>query len=323
MKKITLALSLIALFSHEGFAQKKKKEDKKATKETTATTAPVTKMASAPADGFKTTENGLEYKITTDAPGGISPKIGDYVEVHLQMNVEDSTVFDTKQMNGGNAVQFPLQPPTFKGDMVEGIMMMTPGDVATFRLPVDTFIKAGTPVMPWMKPNTGQKLVYNISLVSVKTTEQMQKEQTENAAKQKDVDDKLIQDYLAANKVKATKTASGLYYKIDRAGTGVQAQAGKKVTVNYTGKLMDGEVFDSNVDPKFNHVQPFEFGLGQGQVIKGWDEGVALLKKGTKATLYIPSTLAYGANGQGPIKPNSVLVFDVEVVDVKDTDAKN
>lgn len=317
MKKITLALSLIALFSQQGFAQKKKSADKKAPKENTATAAPVKQMAAAD-EGYKVTEGGLEYKITTDATGGNMPKIGDYVEVHLVTLVGDSIIFDTKQMNAGKPVQFPLQAPNFKGDLVEGLMMLTPGDGATFRMSVDTIIKVGTPVMAWMKPNTGQKLVYNVSLVSVKTSEQMQKEQMENAAKQKDVDDKLIQDYLAANKIKASKTASGLYYKIDRPGSGVQAEAGKKVTVNYTGKLMDGEVFDSNVDPKFNHVQPFEFGLGQGQVIKGWDEGVALLKKGTKATLYIPSTLAYGANGQGPIKPNSVLIFDVEVVDVKD-----
>jgi FKBP-type peptidyl-prolyl cis-trans isomerase len=82
--------------------------------------------------------------------------------------------------------------------------------------------------------------------------------------------------------------------------------------------LLNGEKFDSNVDPKFNHVQPFEFTVGIGQVIKGWDEGLQLLNKGGKAKLIIPSSLAYGSRGAGAaIPPNSPLVFDVEVTDIK------
>jgi FKBP-type peptidyl-prolyl cis-trans isomerase len=88
--------------------------------------------------------------------------------------------------------------------------------------------------------------------------------------------------------------------------------------MNYTGMTLAGAKFDSNVDPQFNHVQPFWFNLGMGQVIKGWDEGIALMPKGSKGTLYIPSTLAYGAQSPSPLIPaNSVLVFDVEVVDAK------
>jgi peptidyl-prolyl cis-trans isomerase A (cyclophilin A) len=77
-------------------------------------------------------------------------------------------------------------------------------------------------------------------------------------------------------------------------------------------------VFDSNTDPKFNHVTPFTFTLGQGQVIKGWDEGVALLQIGTKGTFFIPSALGYGPSGAGQqIPPDAVLVFDVELVGIE------
>jgi len=86
--------------------------------------------------------------------------------------------------------------------------------------------------------------------------------------------------------------------------------------VNYTGKLLDGTIFDSNKDPKFGHVQPFSFTLGAGMVIKGWDEGMQLLKLGGRATFYIPSSLAYGPQGSGSIPPNAVLVFDVEVTGI-------
>jgi len=95
------------------------------------------------------------------------------------------------------------------------------------------------------------------------------------------------------------------------------AQNGDLVTVNYTGKLADGTVFDSNVDPKFNHVQPFQFTLGAGQVIPGWDKGVLGMKVGDKKTLVIPPEDAYGAAGAGGvIPPNATLTFDVEVTNI-------
>jgi len=95
------------------------------------------------------------------------------------------------------------------------------------------------------------------------------------------------------------------------------AKAGDLVTVNYTGKLVDGTVFDSNIDPKFNHVEPFEFTLGVGQVIPGWDKGIAGMKVGEKKTLEIPAEDAYGEAGAGGvIPPNATLIFDVEILKI-------
>ncbi|MBI3173431.1 MAG: FKBP-type peptidyl-prolyl cis-trans isomerase [Chloroflexi bacterium] len=110
------------------------------------------------------------------------------------------------------------------------------------------------------------------------------------------------------------KTSSGLEYIEVQAGTGAQAAAGKTVSVHYTGKFQDGRVFDSSI----SRGQPISFKLGAGQVIKGWDEGIALMKVGGKAQLIIPSNLGYGERGAGGvIPPNATLVFDVELVDVK------
>ena len=109
----------------------------------------------------------------------------------------------------------------------------------------------------------------------------------------------------------ATITESGLGYKMIKEGTGVQASSGKTVSVHYTGKLTDGTKFDSSYDRN----QPIEFVLGQGRVIKGWDEGISYLKVGGKATFIIPANLAYGERGAGGvIPPNATLVFDVELV---------
>jgi FKBP-type peptidyl-prolyl cis-trans isomerase len=107
----------------------------------------------------------------------------------------------------------------------------------------------------------------------------------------------------------------GLKYTDDQVGTGTEAQKGKTVSVHYTGWLLDGTKFDSSRDRN----QPFSFPLGQGQVIKGWDEGVAGMKVGGKRTLVIPPELGYGARGApgGVIPPNSTLKFEVELLDVK------
>ncbi len=133
---------------------------------------------------------------------------------------------------------------------------------------------------------------------------------------QRATDEKTLQDYFAKKHIKATKTPLGVYYTISKEGTGNKIIAGETVSLNYTGRLLDGTVFDSNTDPAFRHTEPLVFEVGKGAVIKGYDKGVQLLKRGSVGTLYIPSGLAYGERGRPQIPPNSILVFDVEVLDV-------
>ncbi|MHC0445751.1 peptidylprolyl isomerase [Flavobacterium sp. 3-218] len=110
------------------------------------------------------------------------------------------------------------------------------------------------------------------------------------------------------------RTETGLRYKMIQKGDGKKAEAGKTVSVHYEGSLENGKVFDSSYPRK----KPIEFKLGIGQVIEGWDEGIALLQVGDKARFVIPSDLAYGPAGAGGvIPPNATLIFDVELMDVK------
>lgn len=115
-----------------------------------------------------------------------------------------------------------------------------------------------------------------------------------------------------------TQNSDGVKTTTLKEGTGEVAKAGDMVAMNYTGKLINGTTFDSNVDPKFSHVEPFVFTLGVGQVIKGWDVGVAGMKVGEKRMLEIQPDFGYGVNGAGNvIPPNAVLVFEVELLEIK------
>jgi FKBP-type peptidyl-prolyl cis-trans isomerase FkpA len=109
-------------------------------------------------------------------------------------------------------------------------------------------------------------------------------------------------------------TASGVEYWDIKVGTGKTAVAGKKLSMHYTGWLTNGKKFDSSLD----HDEPFSFTLGTGEVIKGWDEGVAGMKVGGKRQLKIPPAAGYGSRGAPPVvPPNATLIFDVELLDVK------
>ena len=289
---------------------------------------------------FKKT-HGLEYKIVKHGSGRLA-KIGDVVEFHITANVDtlDPVTKKTNSLEVGNTYKqgrpqmTRVQEIKQSGQFQSLFPMLMAGDSAVIHISCDTLLQSIPPeqrmrVPSWLK--AGNKIVVNLKMVSVMTEEDAKKEQqaqqekmqAESKAKaeqQMPVDDKILQDYFAKNNIKAQKTASGVYYTIQKPGSGDQITAGQVVSMKYTGKTLDGKAFDSNVDTSVGHhgTEPLTFPVGQGQMIPGMDEGVALLKKGSKATLYLPSPLAYGEHSPGPtIAPNSILIFDVEITDVK------
>ena len=154
------------------------------------------------------------------------------------------------------------------------------------------------------------------AIANKKILEQIKKELETNAPQLKK-DDAIIADYLAKNNLKATKSAWGTYVAITTPGTGANLSDKDIAVVNYTGRNLKDSVFDSNTDPRFGHVAPYDVNLGEFGVIPGWIDGLKMMQKGSVGKLIIPSSLAYGKEGKGGnIGPDEILVFDISIVDV-------
>jgi len=129
-------------------------------------------------------------------------------------------------------------------------------------------------------------------------------------------DEKITEDFVGDTKENTQN--DGVKVTVLKEGTGDVAKSGDTVAMNYTGTFLDGTAFDSNIDPKFQHVEPFVFTIGAGQVIPGWDIGIAGMKVGEKRKLELAPEFAYGAAGAGGIiPPNATLVFEVELLGIK------
>ncbi len=280
----------------------------------------------------KAKEGGIQYKIISDGKGK-KIEYGNFFELafeqHYKGNGKDSLLFTSK--DAGNQI-LPLDsmslPPVYLSIFKE----VRKGDSIVVKQLTDSIMKQG-PGAPFMKK--GAYMIANYKIVNIFTSrdeaEKAYQEQMKIAmakdsiksAEQLKKDDKAITEYLKKNNIQAVKAPAGTYVQILNPGEGDAIDTSKVVKVFYTGKPLDGgEVFDSNKDPKFGHPEALSVNMAAKpgdprSVIKGWTDGISVLKKGAKANLYIPSSLAYGPRGRGKaIKENANLFFEVEISDV-------
>ena len=261
---------------------------------------------------FKTTPTGLKYIMYTDNKGE-KAKIEDIIKFNFILKTQQDSVL-LSSYRSLVPPQTKCQKPSYKGDLFEAFSMMAKGDSALFQVSADSFYKGQT-----LPVKSGSTLLIMIKMLDITSpaafAEQMKAQreaQAKKAEENKNQEAGLLDKYIKEKAPNAVKTSSGLYYIIIAEGTGAKPQVGQKVVAHYTGTLLSGKEFDSD------RGATFSFTLGQHQVIEGWDEGFALLKKGTKAKLIMPSSLAYGAQGAGgDIPPYSPLVFEVELVDIQ------
>lgn len=262
--------------------------------------------------GYQATDNGLYYRLFTNN-GGENPQIGDLLELTMSCSVNDTVVILPLTKN-----IIPMAEPSFWSDFVEGFSMMHKGDSASFIVDIDSsFVNLfGYNTLPPQFSSTDIMRFevrlddfYPESEFRFRMIENIKKNypaETEKAASE-------LNAYLEKNGVVAQPTSTGLYYVKTQDGTGEKPSKGSTVKAYYTGYLLDGTVFDTSIE----RGEPIEFVLGVGQVIPGWDEGIAMMSKGEKAVLYIPYYLAYGDRDLGVIPPFSNLVFEVELIDFK------
>jgi len=255
-------------------------------------------------------ENGLVYKFHKKGEGTVTPKLGEYITIDMVYGTDDTVMFDSKTLP--QVMKMPMTEATFKGDVYDALAIMKVGDSATFIMNADSvFLKLFR--MPQLPPELDsiENLYFTMQLNNIETLEEVKAAQEVELKRLQAEESNKRNDYLADNYPDAQPIASGLYYIDTKEGKGSTPQKGEKVKVHYKGMFLDGTVFDSSLDG-----EPIEFALGEGRVIKGWDEGIGMMRKGGKAVLVIPSDIAYGPNGRGSIPPFSTLVFEVELVDI-------
>ncbi len=282
---------------------------------------------------FEKGEEGLEYRIISSGKGD-KVSNGDFLEMHIarfyRTGRTDSSIHDTRNtMPATELFDSASLPKPFYNI----IGQMKVGDSVIIRILSDSMFKSDPGGMPdFIKK--GHYLITTIKLMNIYKSEAQADSarqvamtkalelQNKKDQEQVKVDEDKLQAYFKKNNINPKKSPMGMYVEVLSEGTGNLLDTASIAEVNYTGRTLDGKVFDSNTDPSFNHPEPFyvnltdDPSLGQG-VITGWKDGLLMMKKGSKGKFYIPSNLAYGSRGAGnDIPPYSVLVFDIEVTNV-------
>lgn len=255
--------------------------------------------------GYEKSESGLYYKFHVTNPTNHVPEKNEIVFMNMSIKLEnDSLVQEFKQTST------VMQTPKFKGDIFDALSLMHDGDEATFIINAKQY---------YNMYNYGQTPDFvkddkTMLWITIKVDSSMSFERYQLVAEnlRRENEHKTIAAYMEEHNIIATPLPSGLYFIETKTGKGNNPVAGQMCHVNYTGKLLDGTVFDTS-----EGREPFAFSLGSRQVIAGWELGIALMKKSSRAILIIPSYLGYGERAVGSIPSNSPLVFEVELVDIK------
>lgn len=283
----------------------------------------------------KETPSGIKFNVVKSGGAEVAENGQIIIMSFLYKDDKDSVWTDSRK----NPYPMMFQKDSTKTNdpVLEVINMLGKGDSVTFKIGAkELFAKIGQSIP--MGLDSTATLTFQIGVTDVVTEERAREMQNEFMAKQNEEALKLqneqlakdtlaIELFLKEKAIVAQKTVSGLRYIITKPGTGANAQQGEMVKVNYVGKLLDGTFFDSSIESVakanngFNEqrrpYEPLQLTLGMQQVIPGWEEAISLMNKGSKMTVYIPSTLAYGSRRRSEvIAENSILVFEMELVDI-------
>ncbi|MFZ6665428.1 FKBP-type peptidyl-prolyl cis-trans isomerase [Peijinzhouia sedimentorum] len=282
----------------------------------------------------QTTESGLTYTYITKGSGD-EVKNGEFLVMNLELcNDKDSVLFSS--LDSGFPQIFPVSDSLAPNNKVEEAFLLGKRVGDSLHIKLSALDAYGPQNIPQgVSPDEMLTVILGVTNVEdeagIQALQQefmarSQREAEEKAAAQTETDIAIIDKYLADNNITAQVANNGLRYIITEPGSGPLPEAGDQVKVHYVGKLLDGRVFDTSIESvakeagKYSEqreYEPLQFTVGQGMVIRGWDEGLMMFPKGSKGTIYIPSPLAYGPQARSAeITENSILMFDVEMVDI-------
>jgi FKBP-type peptidyl-prolyl cis-trans isomerase len=274
---------------------------------------------------WKQTPQGINYQVFEDGTSEKNIQIGDYITFEVMVkNHQDSIIVNsyTKESVVDIEVKLPMHP----ADIAQIFPYLSKGDSVICRLSTDSLKKYGQTDLPSFTPH-GTFVQYFFKILAVKSIKETEQKDTEAYQKRKVQQTQQIKAFAKEHQIELKSHPSGLFYHIQKLGEGAYPKEGDAVKVRYVGKrLKDNKIFDTNIlevakaEKMLNEeesYEPFEFILGQEQVIEGWEEGMKLLNAGSKALFFIPSDLAYGAYQIKDVLPaHALLLFEVELIEI-------
>lgn len=328
MKKISKITLLILLASVSVMAQSKKEKQRIAEQEAAekAANLKATQLQeqAAKSAAWPKSSQGAEYKIFTNN-GGTKIKLNDVITFNFTQKTDKDSVIMSSYQNG-QPVKLQVQKSQNIADLMEIFPLLAEKDSALVKIPTDSIFKNFEAQRPPFLPK-GSLLLFALKIEKVQSLDSAIAENNRTMERMKGLEKATLGKYIADNKLNVKATPSGLMYIIKKASAKPKPMKGDTVYVNYTGRTIDGKVFDTSVQAVATQAglaqpgrkyEPIHLPIGVGQVIKGWDEGIMLMNEGSSAKLIIQSDLGYGPQGGGEaIPPYSSLIFDVDLVKVK------
>lgn len=262
---------------------------------------------------FDIAESGLQYRIIEQNETKQCPKVGDVLELNYSYETEKGKVlFDSRE--SGRKYMKTLGLPAHTGGSIEdGLAMLHEGDSAIFKISAENFLlfseKYGR--LP-EGVEALEAIIIKVRLVNIMDQEDMELYMSSRFHTGEDVEMEILENYIKNASITAEPTESGLYFIEKNAGIGEYIKHGDEVVVNYTLTLTDGSLVETTLGS-----EPLTYVVGREKFIAGWEEAVAMMKKGSVATVIVPSKIGYGSEGSGNIQPYSTLIFEIEILDVR------
>ena len=262
---------------------------------------------------FKVADSGLQYRIIEQNENGQRPQIGDVLELNYSYETEKGKVLFESSESGRKYMKTLEKPAHTGGSIEDGLAMLHEGDSAIFKISAENFLLFSEKYGRLPEGVAAlDPIIIKVRLVNVMDQKDMEQYMSSRFHTGEDVEMEILENYIKNTNITAEPTESGLYFIEKNEGSGDYIKQGDEIVVNYTLTLADGSLVETTLGR-----EPMTYIVGREKFIAGWEEAIAKMKKGSIATIIIPSKIGYGAEGKGEIQPYSTLIFEIEILDVR------